>query len=135
MSLVKRVKNKINEYDIILYDNYDIEGEDSHVFYIENAIIFIDLKKETMSVTFQATTRPDRVATLALILNEVKCKAMYVMESFIFNGDNECVSGDEAFELIEKTKHLKAVHEVQEQFYYKEILEKERGFECWLKKI
>lgn len=130
MSLVKKVKDKINEYNIAVYNDYDIKDENEHVFYIENAIIFVNLEDETLSVTFQATTRPNKVATLTLILNEIKCNGVFIMESFIFNNDNKCISGEEAFKLIDKVKHLEAVNKVQEQFLYREILEKEKGYEC-----
>jgi hypothetical protein len=129
MSIVEKVTKKMNEYGIAIYKDYDIE-KDEHVFYVENMMIFTSVKSDTIGISFQATTKPHTVSTLTLIINEIKCKEIYVMESFIFNNKNECVSGDAAYNLIKQSDHLKAVNEVQKEMFYTRILEMENGFEC-----
>jgi hypothetical protein len=127
--IVKKVKNKLDSYGIKIYNNYKIEGETEHVFYAEEMILFVDPIKETIGLSLQATIRPDKAASMALILSETNCE-INVMEPFIFNNNNEFVSGDKAFELIDQTKHKKMAEEVAKQHYYVEILEKAECFEC-----
>ena len=130
MTLVEKVTEKLKEYGIKIYKDYRIEDEEEHVFYIEEAILFVGDKKKYIGVSFQATSKPENVANMTLILNEIDDKSLDIMESFIFNQKNEYVSGEKAFDLIKKSNHLKALEEFDKQQLYIEILQNEKCFEC-----
>lgn len=130
MTLTKQVEKKLNEYGVEIFNDYHIEKDDEHVFYAESMIIFVNDKEHSISVTFQATTKPERAATLALILNQVKRTPIHVMESFIFNEKNEFISGEKAYNLIKAADNEKVFREYQKQQVFAHILENADCHEC-----
>lgn len=130
MGLNEKVIKKITEYGITIFNDYPIPNEEEHVYYIEDMILFVNEKDNYIGVSFQAITRPERVANLTLILAELKCKKLQVMESFIFNEKNEIVCGESAFKLIKKSDYMKALHEASEQQQYMNFLQTAKCHEC-----
>ena len=130
MSLTKRVNQKLDEYGIEIFNDYPIEEEGEHVFYAENMILFVSDDENSISVTFKATTKPERAATLGLILNQIPNVIMNIMESFIFDKDNQFVSGPDAFKLIERVDKEKLIQEYHNQVMLTELLEKADCHEC-----
>ena len=120
MSIIDKVRAKINEYGLEIFSDYPVDG-DEYVFFIEDTMLFIKEKEKSIGVSFQAITRPERAANMILILSEIKID-INVMESFVFNRNNEYISGEKAFELIEKTKQSETVQDVLRDQAYKEIL-------------
>lgn len=129
-SLTKKVRKKLDEYGIEIFNDYQIDKTNEYVFYAENMIIFVSESEPSISITFQATAKPERSATLALILNQIPKTPINIMEPFIFDQDNRFVSGSEAYKLIEKVDKTKIAEEYHKQKAYQEILENVDGFEC-----
>lgn len=131
MSIVDKVRSKINEYGLEIYNDYPlIDGNnEDYVFFVEGMILFINEKEKSIEVTFEASTRPERAANMILILNEIKTN-INVMESFIFDNNNEYLSGEKAFDLIEKSKQSDAIQDFVKDQTYKEILLTSECHEC-----
>jgi hypothetical protein len=130
MSLTEKVTQKLDEYGIDIYNEYQIDGEEDYVFYAKNMIVFVNDSDNSISVTFKVTTKPERAATLALILNQIKESSMNIMEPFIFNEKNEFLSGEAAYQLLQNFNKTKLVEEVNKQQLYAQILDKAECYEC-----
>jgi len=128
---VKKVRKKLEEYGLIIYSNYKLEESkgNEYVFIIEEAIILVRKNEKTIGISFQVTTKPDRAATLTLIIGELESKII-IMEGFIFNRDSEFVSGEKAYNVVNEAKKETAKKEVEKEHFYNLILQKEKGFEC-----
>ena len=129
MSLSKKVTKKMNEYGITIYKNYMVEGDAEHVFYIEDMILFANLEENSIGLSIQATTKPERAATLALIVNEIGVE-VHIMEAFIYDENKQFIAGDKAYELIKSANHLKIKTEVEREEIYKQILASHACHEC-----
>ena len=127
MTIVERVRSKLDEYGLEIYTDYSVETE--HVFYVEDMMIFVDTKKETIGVSFQATTKPERAGNIVLILNEMN-HDIDVMESFIYDQNNRCLTGNKAFELVVSTNKAKTIQEFLQNQTYNDILLSSKCFEC-----
>jgi len=127
-SLTKQVDQKLNEYGIKIFNDYKVDDE--HVYYSESMIVFVNDIDRSIGITFQATTKPERAATLALILNQIKRAVINIMEPFIFNERNEFISGDKAYKLIKQADKVKLLKEYNKQKFYSDVLEKAHCHEC-----
>lgn len=129
MSIIDQVRAKIDEYGLEVFSDYPLVDGDEYVFFTEDMILFVNKKEESIGISFQASTRPDRAAKMILIINEIEID-INIMESFIFNRNNEYLSGEKAFDLIEKTKKSDAVQSFVKDQMYKEILLTSDCHEC-----
>jgi hypothetical protein len=129
MSIIDQVRAKIDEYGLEVFSDYPLVDGDEYVFFTEDMILFVNKKEESIGISFQASTRPDRAAKMILIINEIEID-INIMESFIFNRNNEYLSGEKAFDLIEKTKKSDAVQNFVKDQMYKEILLTSDCHEC-----
>lgn len=124
MNMIDKIRDKLTEYDFAIYDQYEIENGE-YLFLVDDMLIFVNNELNLMNVSFQATTKPDVVATNILILKEIPellNKNIGIMDSFIFTRENEMVQGDKAFELIEKTIADSAIKQYNVQLTYEHIL-------------
>ena len=128
MLVVDKVRSKAEEYGLQIYNDYSI-ANDEYVFFIEDMMIFINEDKKTIGVSFEASIRPERAATMVLILIEMK-EEIDVMESFIFDKNNRYISGEKAFDLIEKTNQSNIIQSFVKQQTFNEILTKAKCHEC-----
>jgi len=130
MNLTKQVTKKLDEYGLYIINDYPVETESDHVFHLEEMIMFVNEKEKSVSITFKATTRPERAASLALILNQIKDVVLHIMEPFMFTNTNEFVSGEKAYQLIQDGDKQKIAQECQKQQFFAEILERANCHEC-----
>lgn len=124
MNMIDKIRDKLTEYDFAIYDQYEIENGE-YLFLVDDMLIFVNNELNLMNVSFQATTKPDVVATNILILKEIPellNKNIGIMDSFIFTRENKMVQGDKAFELIEKTIADSAIKQYNVQLTYEHIL-------------
>lgn len=129
MKFVERVRDKLNQFGLQIFDDYPIEDPE-HMFYVENMILFVNTKKPEIGLSFQATTKPEKAANITLILHQLGCK-IDVMESFIYDENRNCLTGDEAFELIKKSDQMKAIKEgMKQQTMIDILMSSEHGYEC-----
>ena len=120
MTILERVTSKLDEYGLEIYNDYPVDDTE-HVFYVENMILFVNKKDESIGVSFQATVKPDKAANMILILNEL-CPDLDVMESFIYDRNNKCLTGEKEFELIENTKKSEVIQAFLKDQTYQSIL-------------
>lgn len=130
MGLVDVIKKKLDEYGVEIYDEYPTKTGDEYIIYIEEAILFLNEKEFSLSISFQATTKPEDSSSLTLILREVVDITINLMESFIFNDKNEFICGDEAYKLIENHKKMRLLTELTKDRVYSEILQSSQCYEC-----
>lgn len=128
MSIIDKVKAKLEEYGLEIYNDYQA-SKDEYVFYVEDMIVFVDTKDNTVAVSFQAAVRPDKAANIVLILAELKLN-IDVMESFIFDRNNKCLTGEKAFDLINKSKQSETIQDFIRNQAYREILISAKCHEC-----
>ena len=130
MNLNEKIKQKLDEFGIPLFDNYKIENENEYVFYSKDMIIFSNTDKNKISIAFQVITKPETAASLSLILNQIDCDSIEIMESFIFNQDKEFISGEEAYKFVEDCKMNETMDTYDQQAEYMDILMNSEGYEC-----
>jgi hypothetical protein len=128
MSIVDNVRSKAEEYGLEIFNDYPIEGKE-YIFFIEDMMLFVNEEEKTIGVSFQASTRPERVGNMILILNEIN-EELDIVESFIFDKNNRYLSGEKAFELIERTKQSETIQSFLKDQTLREILLKSKCHEC-----
>jgi len=131
MSIVDKTKQKIQEYGLEIFSDYPIEDNEEHVIFVDDMVVFINKKEKTLGVSFQVSTKPEKVAQMVLILNEIDESAeIDVMDSFTFDRNNNFLSGDQAYNLEERSHEGKIIHDFLTQQAYRDLLIKSRGYEC-----
>ena len=128
MTIIDKVRSKTEEYGLVIYNDYST-SDDEYVFFVEDMMLFVNEDKKTIGVSFQASIRPEQAANMVLILNEMK-EEIDVMESFIFDKNNRYISGEKAFELIEKSTESNIIQNFVKQQALNEILIKSKCHEC-----
>ena len=127
MSITDKVRSKLEEYGLDIFNDYPVEDE--YVFFVEDMMIFVNQKTKTIGVSFQASLRPDRVANMMLILREMEVD-IDVMESFIFDRNNKYLSGEKAFDLINKSKQSEIIQDFLKDQAFRNILLHSKCHEC-----
>lgn len=129
--LIKKTQKKLNQYGLMIYNKYFLEeGNNEYIFILENAVVLVKENENTLGIAFQVTTKPETAATLTLILKEIKCKEVFVMESFIFDYNNLMISGDDAYKLVKKTKENNIREKVLQEQVYINVLQNSKCYHC-----
>ena len=117
MGDVERVREKLEEYGIEVYTDYSITDSE-YVFMVEK-------------ISFHAETRPDIASTYTLIMKEIEdMKELEIMESFVVDEGNKFVSGEKAFDLVQRNIIQKVTHEIVKESSYSEMLMTNKCFHC-----
>jgi len=130
MTLFNNVKSKLNEYGIEIYHIETIQEKKEKIFYAEDMVLFVNDDLKSISIAFQATTKPERVGNLTLIVAEVECEDISIMEGFIFNESKEFLSGEKAYQLIHTSKKHELLQEIQKERMYEDLLKNVKCYEC-----
>jgi len=117
--------NKLNEFGIDILRK-DLNKEEYSVV-CKNMVLF--LKNGTVSIAFQATTKPDDAAKHVVILYQTGLK-IDIMEAFIFDEEHNIISGDEAYELVNRSIEEKVLKGFVEDQVMKGMLIYSNGFNC-----
>jgi hypothetical protein len=128
MMVLDKVRTKLEEYGLQIFAEYPVEDSE-YVFYVEDMMLFVGTKDNIIGVSFQATLKPDKTANIMLILNELKLE-VDVMESFIYDRNNRCVTGNKAFELIENAKQSTIIQDFLKEQTLHEILLTAKCYDC-----
>jgi len=132
IDMTGQVKTKIEEYDIKIFDHHKVEAkkqEGDYVFFCEQMVVFI-YRDDSISVAFQATTKPDEAANLALIINEIPDVDLNIMESFIYCDNEKLICGDDAYDLVRKTIKDEGAKECMREATYTHLLNSNYCHEC-----
>jgi hypothetical protein len=92
-------------------------------------ILFVDLKNGSIGISFQASIKPEEAANAVLIINELNSE-INIMDSFVFDRNNICLTGDKAFDLIDKSKQAKAIQDFLKDQTYRQLLLSNKCHEC-----
>jgi len=94
----KLVMGKLEKYGIPIFSHYEAVS-DEYVILADKLILIYTYEFKDLRVSFHVSSQPNYVASIMLILKEIKeLTDVLVMESFIYRND-ELVSGEEAHEL------------------------------------
>jgi hypothetical protein len=130
MSIIDETRNKLEEYGITIYTDYPL-NDDEHLFMADNMLLFVHTENHEVGVSFQAETRPRSVANSLLIVLEIDSVIdVDIMESFIVDENKQFVSGDKAFEIINKKNQYQAMNEVFKDQVYTEMILNGTAGEC-----
>ena len=126
---IEMVKQKLDEYGFTVFKHHPVD-EKQYVFFCSDRVLFVFPLEHGLSISFQATIKPDEAANHALILKEIPDIDVEIMESFIYSNDNKLISGDAAYKLIEDVMKEKAVKTYKEEMFYEQLLNNVDCFEC-----
>jgi len=129
MSIVKKVNDILDKFEISIQDFYKLENQ-QHALYTKDMILFINELDHSVGISFFAPTIPEVSANLTLIINQIKNVKVYIMESFVFNEESEYVSGQKAFDILKQVQTEKIAKEVSKQFEYQYMLDNYKGYLC-----
>jgi len=127
---VDTIVDKLTEYGMALYTDYPTKDQ-GHCFMVKDMIIFLDEEDDSISITFQADSKPEDVASNLMILHEIDGVAeISIMESFIYDKNNNFISGSEAHTIVRSSLIEDAFQKVARHQAYNEILTGMKCFEC-----
>ena len=127
---IDTIINKLSEYGMALYTDYPTEDQ-GHCFMVRDMIIFLDEEDDSISITFQADAKPEDVASNLMIMHEIEdVTEISIMESFIYDKDNNFISGSEAHNIVRNCLVEDAFKKVAKQQAYNEILVSMPGYNC-----
>lgn len=129
LETAKLVKDKIEEYGITIFKHH-LGDENQYVFFCQDMVIFVFPDNISISIAFQATTKPDIAATDILILQEIPGIEIEIMESFIYCKDNKLICGDAAFQLVKDTIKAEGASEYMREEAYSHLLNNLPCHEC-----
>ena len=122
-SFINEVEGKLDEYGLEIYDKYLMSDKEyEHFYFVQDMILIVNEKDNIISVSFQATTKPDIIATSLLILKEIESlKDIDVMESFIVTGDDDFLFGDSAYEKVNEVMVKQGVRQYMNDHLYNDM--------------
>jgi len=127
---IDTIIDKLSEYGMALYTDYPTEDK-GHCFMTKGMILFLDEEDDSLSVTFQADSKPEDVASNILILNEIEdVTDISIMESFIYDKNNDFITGNEAHRVVRNILIEDAFRKVATHQAYNEILLNMPAHEC-----
>ena len=125
------LEHKLVGYGMFLLNEYPIEEENQHVYMLEDMILFLNLYDSSISISFNVRMKPEIAAQNILILEEIKSiSRVDVLDSYMVNNKNKVVSGEAAYELLEKSNRAEVLIEHLRDEQYRRILETSKCFEC-----
>lgn len=104
MKLVKKVLNKLREYDFHITKHYSVD-KDNNKYYIhlKECVLYIDENKKNVDISFNMLNLPDLTARITLIINSISnIETISIMESHFFNQEGKLLSGNEALTEFKK---------------------------------
>lgn len=129
-NLVDKIIEKISEYNIGLITDYKTEDR-GHCFVTPSMLVFLDEDDNSLSIAYQADQKPEDAAINLLILKEVEeITDISILESFIYDLNENFISGQEAHDLVKQNIITQAFQKVAKQQAYNEILNSTEGFHC-----
>jgi hypothetical protein len=130
MADVSDIIDKFNEHGMRLFTDYPTQKHE-HCFMVENMIIYLDKKKNSIAVSFLASSKPEVVAQNLLVLKEIEdVDNVFVMESFVYDMNDRFISGEDAHLIVKKSIEHEALKEYTKNQAYTEVLTKASCFEC-----
>lgn len=130
MAEVQQVVKKFEEYGMRLFTDYPTI-ENQHCFMVDNMIVYLDKKDNTIAVSFLASSKPEEVANSMMILSEIEgLDDIYVMESFVYDMNDKFISGNDAHVLVKESIKHEAIKEFAKRQTYIEVLSKANCYKC-----
>jgi hypothetical protein len=127
MSLKKIVKNKLDEYGIDIFKEFEYEKEE--VMMAEN--LTVSCKDDELFVSFMLTASPSFAARIILILKEIsEVNKFCVGDDFLFDDDGNLIDGEKAKKYHEECLKKETINEFmkqQSQIYY---MNKMKTYNC-----
>jgi hypothetical protein len=98
----------------------------------ESMMIFVNDNDKSITISFEYTLDPEKVAQNMMILNEVQeVKLVYIAESYIFDPEQKkYIVGQKAKEVANKIETDKILREYTKDQVYSHILATQKCHEC-----
>lgn len=129
MKLIDKIINTLGNYGIVINNIHKLKNEEQ-VVYTKDMILFINEIEQSIGISFFASTIPEDVSNLTLIIKNIKDSTLFIMESFIFDENNEYISGNKAFKLLKELNKNKIEQRIIKNQHYNHILKSHKGREC-----
>lgn len=129
MKLIKKTVKVLESYGITINELQNLK-DNQQAIYTKDMIIFVNENDQSIGISFFASTKPEHTANLTLALNTIKSSKLYIMESFVFNEDDEYISGNEAFKLLKDSHENNTMQKFTRNQHYEYMLDNHKGFEC-----
>lgn len=127
-----QVKNKLDEYGYDIYHISETSNDNEICIMTESMMVFVDDKEKSITLSFEYTLEPEKVAQNMMILNEIEdIEYVYVSESFVFDPKTKkYVVGNEAKKIAYERAQAKIMREFTKDQVYSHILATQRCHEC-----
>lgn len=126
------VKDKLNEYGYEIYNISPTPNDKEICIMTESMMIFVNENDESITISFEYTLDPEKVAQNMMVLNEVEeVKVVYIAESYIFDPEQKkYIVGQEAKNVANKLATQNLMREYTKDQVYSHILATHKGHEC-----
>jgi len=126
------VIDKLKEYGYEIYNISPTSNEKEICIMTESMMVFVNDNDESITISFEYTLDPEKVAQNMMILNEVQeVKIVYIAESYIFDPEQKkYIIGQKAKEIANKIATEKMLREYTKDQVYSHILATQKCHEC-----
>jgi hypothetical protein len=126
------VIDKLKEYGYEIYNISPTSNEKEICIMTESMMIFVNDNDKSITISFEYTLDPEKVAQNMMILNEVQeVKLVYIAESYIFDPEQKkYIVGQKAKEVANKIETDKILREYTKDQVYSHILATQKCHEC-----
>lgn len=122
MTIVEEILTKLEENDVKVFKHFLLEDQkNEHLIMAKDMILYYDIDKNVLNVSFHVETKPEDAAINILCLKKIKdIKRIFIMDSHIYK-DNFLISGEQAYNIHQQNYtekildyFLKTEDEIQE---------------------
>lgn len=126
------VIDKLKEYGYQIYNVSPTSNEKEICIMTESMMLFVNDNDESITISFEYTLDPEKVAQNMMILNEVQeVKLVYIAESYIFDPEQKKYTvGQKAKEVANKIATDEMLRQYTKDQVYSHILATQKCHEC-----
>ena len=126
------VQDKLKEYGYEIYHIAKTSNEKEICIMTESMMVFVNDKENSITLSFEYTLDPEKVAQNMMIVNEVEeIEYVYISESYIFDPEQKkYIVGKEAKEIAQKLATDRVMKEFTKDQIFSHILATQKCHEC-----
>lgn len=126
------VKKKLDEYGYEIYHINKTPNQQEICIMTESMMVFVNENDNSITLSFEYTLDPEKVAQNMMIINEVEeINIVYISESYIFDPkQKKYIVGPEAKELAHKLATENFMRDFTTNQLYSHILATQKCHEC-----
>ena len=126
------IRDKLNEYGYEIYHIAETRNEKETCIMTESMMVFVNEKDHSITLSFEYTLDPEKVAQNMMIINEVEdIELVYISESYIFDPEQKkYIVGNEAKEIANRIATQNFMRSYTRDQVYSHILATQKCHEC-----